>query len=85
MLTAKHFLWGIALIASLFTHPATAQLPVSSHKIYINGQQHTNNETALDILGDGTMSYDMETRTLTLNNVNLTNAGKTAAIEFKDN
>src|SRR3712207_8557125 len=58
------------------TSVANAQLPVSPHKVFINGKQLTGNTAALDILGDGTMSYDVNSRTLTLNGTTLTNTGK---------
>ncbi len=84
MHTFNRFFLLIALMTSLLTSVANAQLPVSPHKVFINGKQLTGNTAALDILGDGTMSYDVNSRTLTLNGTTLTNTGKTAAIEFKD-
>ena len=72
---------GVVVMASLMAH---GQEPISSHKIYINGTQVTSNADATDILKDGTLSYNIDSRTLTLNNARLVNVGKTAAIEFKD-
>ncbi len=42
----------------------------ATYPLYVNGVQVTEN-TKGDILGDGTMSFDPETMTLTLNGVNL--------------
>ena len=45
------------------------QKPSEFYPVYVCGQQ-LNNLNAADFLGDGTVSYDPETTTLTLNNAN---------------
>ncbi len=61
---------SIAVILSLvFTLGMTAY--AADANLYVNGVQVTDNN-ADDVLGDGTVSYDYSTNTLTLNNANLT-------------
>ena len=42
-----------------------------AYQLYVSGVQVTS-ENAADVLGDGTVSYDSETKTLTLNNAKIT-------------
>ena len=52
-----------------------APVSVESYEIFIAGTQVTSLNQA-DVLGDGTVSYDAETNTLTLNNANIETEGE---------
>ena len=57
------------------------QKPSEFYPVYVCGQQ-LNNLNAADFLGDGTVSYDPETTTLTLNNANF--ASEERGIEIRE-
>ena len=58
------------------------QKPSEFYPVYVCGQQ-LNNLNAADFLGDGTVSYDPDTKTLTLNNATI-NTDDESGIEFRD-
>lgn len=59
----------LLLVLCLGLLPATV-FAVENYNITVSGTQVTS-DNASDVLGDGTVSYDSETKTLTLNNANL--------------
>lgn len=59
----------LLLVLCLGLLPATV-FAVEDYKITVSGIQVTS-ENANDVLGNGTVSYDHETKTLTLNNADL--------------
>lgn len=59
----------LLLVLCLGLLPATV-FAVEDYKITVAGIQVTS-ENANDVLGNGTVSYDHETKTLTLNNADL--------------
>ena len=58
------------------------QKPSEFYPVYVCGQQ-LNNLNAADFLGDGTVSYNPDTKTLTLNNATI-NTDDESGIEFRD-
>ena len=58
------------------------QKPSEFYPVYVCGQQ-LNNLNAADFLGDGTVSYNHDTKTLTLNNATI-NTDDESGIEFRD-
>ena len=58
------------------------QKPSEFYPVYVCGQQ-LNNLNAADFLGDGTVSYNPDTKTLTLNNATI-NTDDESGIEFKE-
>lgn len=59
------------LILVLVIPSAITVSAVTSYALYVGGVQVTD-ENAADVLGDGTVSYDAATKTLTLNGANIT-------------
>ena len=58
------------LILVLVIPSAITVSAVTSYALYVGGVQVTD-ENAADVLGDGTVSYDAATNTLTLNNARI--------------
>lgn len=82
----QHKLWSLLLtvVMVLTLVPATVfAAPVVSYDVFIGGQRITS-ETKDDVLDDGgTVSYDPDTRTLTLNNADLSDYYKQGDPENK--
>lgn len=55
-------MFTVALTAA-FALPASA---ANSHNVWVNGVEITSDTNVNDVLGDGTVSYDSVTNTLTL-------------------
>ncbi|MBQ1908106.1 MAG: dockerin type I repeat-containing protein, partial [Firmicutes bacterium] len=55
----------------------------SAYKLWV-GDVRVNDENASDVLGDGTVSFDEATSTLTLNGANITPETRSKGIEFRD-
>ena len=58
------------------------QKPSEFYPVYVAGRQ-VHNLNASDVLGDGTVSYNSDTKTLTLNNATI-NTDDESGIEFRD-
>ena len=53
----------------------TVAFAAENYDLYVNGEQFTSEKLSI-ICGEGTASYDPNTKTLTLNNATITNGGK---------
>ena len=65
-------LLGIVMIAGLLP---TIAFAAENYNLYVNGEQFTSEKLSI-ACGEGTASYDPNTKTLTLNNAAITNGGK---------
>ena len=65
-------LLGIVMIAGLLP---TIAFAAENYNLYVNGEQFTSEKLSI-ACGEGTASYDPNTKTLTLNNATITNGGK---------
>ena len=64
-------LLGIVMIAGLLP---TIAFAAENYNLYVNGEQFTSEKLSI-ACGEGTASYDPNTKTLTLNNAAITNGG----------
>ena len=53
----------------------TVAFAAENYDLYVNGEQFTSEKLSI-ACGEGTASYDPNTKTLTLNNATITNGGK---------
>ena len=67
-------LFSIVMVAGLLPATALAAEP-TVYDIWVNGEQFTSEKLSI-ACGEGTASYDPNTKTLTLNNATITNGGK---------
>ena len=65
-------LLSIVMVAGLLPTVAFAE---ENYNLYVNGEQFTSEKLSI-ACGEGTASYDPNTKTLTLNNAAITNGGK---------
>ena len=65
-------LLSIVMVAGLLP---TVAFATENYNLYVNGEQFTSEKLSI-ACGDGTASYDPNTKTLTLNNAAITNGGK---------
>ncbi|WP_417109067.1 hypothetical protein [Hominenteromicrobium sp.] len=65
-------LLSIVIVAGLLPTVAFAE---ENYNLYVNGEQFTSEKLSI-ACGEGTASYDPNTKTLTLNNAAITNGGK---------
>ena len=65
-------LLSIVMVAGLLPTVAFAE---ENYNLYVNGEQFTSEKLSI-ACGEGTASYDPNTKTLTLNNATITNGGK---------
>ena len=65
-------LLSIVMVAGLLP---TVAFAAENYDLYVNGEQFTSEKLSI-ACGEGTASYDPNTRTLTLNNAAITNGGK---------
>ena len=65
------------------TDAASADNGVTAYDFYITGKRITS-ENAADVLGDGTVSYDANTNTLTFNGLNINSRDLTYAVRIED-
>ena len=65
-------LLSIVLVAGLLP---TVAFAAENYNLYVNGEQFTSEKLSI-ACGEGTASYDPNTKTLTLNNAAITNGGK---------
>ena len=65
-------LLSIVMVAGLLPTAAFAE---ENYNLYVNGEQFTSEKLSI-ACGEGTASYDPNTKTLTLNNAAITNGGK---------
>ena len=65
-------LLSIVMVAGLLP---TVAFAAESYDLYVNGEQFTSEKLSI-ACGEGTASYDPNTKTLTLNNATITNGGK---------
>ena len=65
-------LLSIVMVAGLLP---TVALAAENYDLYVNGEQFTSEKLSITC-GEGTASYDPNTKTLTLNNATITNGGK---------
>ena len=65
-------LLSIVMVAGLLP---TVAFAAENYDLYVNGEQFTSEKLSITC-GEGTASYDPNTKTLTLNNATITNGGK---------
>ena len=65
-------LLSIVMVAGLLP---TVAFATENYNLYVNGEQFTSEKLSI-ACGEGTASYDPNTKTLTLNNATITNGGK---------
>ena len=65
-------LLSIVMVAGLLP---TVAFAAENYNLYVNGEQFTSEKLSI-ACGEGTASYDPNTKTLTLNNATITNGGK---------
>ena len=65
-------LLSIVMVAGLLP---TVAFAAENYDLYVNGEQFTSEKLSI-ACGEGTASYDPNTKTLTLNNATITNGGK---------
>ena len=65
----------LVIIAGLLSTVAFAEESEESYDLYVNGECFTNEKLSI-ACGEGTATYDPNTKTLTLNNAVITNGGK---------
>ena len=65
-------LLSIVMVAGLLP---TVAFATENYNLYVNGEEFTSEKLSI-ACGDGTASYDPNTKTLTLNNAAITNGGK---------
>ena len=65
-------LLSIVMVAGLLP---TIAFAAENYNLYVNGEQFTSEKLSI-ACGEGTASYDPNTKTLTLNNATITNGGK---------
>lgn len=65
-------LLSIVMVAGLLP---TVAFAAENYDLYVNGEQFTSEKLSI-ACGEGTASYDPNTKTLTLNNAAITNGGK---------
>ena len=65
-------LFSIVMVAGLLP---TVAFAAENYNLYVNGEQFTSEKLSI-ACGEGTASYDPNTKTLTLNNAAITNGGK---------
>ncbi|MFQ9469199.1 MAG: hypothetical protein ACLRY7_04630 [Hominenteromicrobium sp.] len=65
-------LLSIVMVAGLLPTVAFAE---ENYNLYVNGEQFTSEKLSI-ACGEGTASYDPNTKTLTLDNATITNGGK---------
>ena len=65
-------LFSIVIVAGLLP---TVAFAAENYNLYVNGEQFTSEKLSI-ACGEGTASYDPNTKTLTLNNATITNGGK---------
>ena len=65
-------LLSIVMVAGLLP---TVAFAAENYDLYVNGEQFTSEKLSI-ACGEGTASYDPNTKTLTLNNAEITNGGK---------
>ena len=65
-------LLSIVMVAGLLP---TVAFAAENYNLYVNGEQFTSEKLSI-ACGEGTASYDPNTKTLTLNNAAITNGGK---------
>ena len=65
-------LLSIVMVAGLLP---TVAFATENYNLYVNGEQFTSEKFSI-ACGEGTASYDPNTKTLTLNNAAITNGGK---------
>ncbi len=72
----KKKLWTIfiCLVMAVGLLPTVA-FATENYNLYVNGEQFTSDKLSI-ACGEGTASYDPNTKTLTLNNATITNGGK---------
>lgn len=63
---------GLMVCVMLLALLPGAALAADNDNLWVNGKQVTS-DNAGDVLGDGTVSYDAQTNTLTLNGAEITN------------
>ena len=65
-------LLSIVMVAGLLP---TVAFAMENYNLYVNGEEFTSDKLSI-ACGEGTASYDPNTKTLTLNNATITNGGK---------